>query len=74
MSVTPEQFKVIEALSETLPVPTAATDYRMGWLNGIVVLLDAIRRELVIKVDVSPTATATGTIEGLDGLGRRGQG
>ena len=36
--------------------------------------IDAIRANLVMKVEVAPTATATGTLEGLDGLGRRGQG
>jgi hypothetical protein len=66
-----EQYEAIEEVISAVPVPTTASDYAQGWVTAVASLLDAIRRELVVKVEVAPTATATGTLEGLDGLGRR---
>lgn len=66
-----EQFEAVEKVVNGLSHPTIAGDYAMGWTTALAVVVDAIRSELVVKVEVSPTATATGTIEGLDGLGRR---
>lgn len=66
-----EQFAELEKVIDAIPHPTIADKYANGWFNAIASMLDAIRRELVVKVEVAPTATATGTLEGLDGLGRR---
>lgn len=72
--MTLEQFAGIEKVINALPGPTVADKYADGWLNALAVVLDAIRRELVIKVEVAPTATATGTIEGLADLAKRTDG
>lgn len=69
-----EQFEAVEKVIGAIQTPPLSTSYMDGWTNALLVALDAIRSNLVIKVEVAPTATATGTIEGLDGLGRRGQG
>ena len=69
-----EQFEAVEKVINAIPHPTVADKYANGWFNAIAAVLDAIRSNLVMKVEVAPTATATGTLEGLDGLGRRGQG
>ena len=66
-----EQYEAIEEVIGAVPVPTTASDYAQGWVTAVASVLDAIRRNLVVKVEVAPTATATGTLEGLDGLGRR---
>ncbi len=68
-----EQFEAVEKVVSALRAPLLSTSYTDGWTNALLVALDAIRSNLVMKVEVAPTATATGTIEGLDGLGRRGQ-
>ena len=69
-----EQFEAVERVVNAV-VATRAPDEPLGWFTAASTILNAIRAELVLKVDVAPTATATGTIEGLDGLGRRvGQG
>lgn len=73
--LTGEQFeKVKDVILSVETIATSATS--IAALNAFVIdVLDAIKSQLVLKVEVSPTATATGTIEGLDGLGRRvGQG
>ena len=70
--LTGEQFEAIKAVAGAVPVPAGDA---IAWVKAIASVLDAIQSQLVVKVEVSPTATATGTIEGLDGLGRRvGQG
>lgn len=68
-----EQFAELEKVIGAIQTPQLSTSYTDGWTNALLVALDAIRSNLVMKVEVAPTATATGTIEGLDGLGRRGQ-
>ena len=76
MSVTGlsrEQLEAVEKVIGAIQTPQLSTSYMDGWTNALLVALDAIRSQLVMKVEVAPTATATGTIEGLDGLGRRGQ-
>lgn len=69
-----EQYEAIEEVVGAVPVPTTASDYAQGWVTAVASVLNAIRSMVILKVEVAPTATATGTIEGLDGLGRRGQG
>ena len=66
-----EQFEAVERV--ILSVETIATSATsIAVLNAFVTdVLDAIQSQLVMRVEVSPTATATGTLEGLDGLGRR---
>ena len=74
MSVTGlsrEQLEAVEKVIGAIQTPQLSTSYMDGWTNALLVALDAIRSQLVMKVEVAPTATATGTIEGLDGLGRR---
>lgn len=71
--MSPEQFaeveRVVGALRELDGTPDPVFD--RGWVAALGAALDAIRSNLVMKVEVAPTATATGTLEGLDGLGRR---
>ena len=69
-----EQFEAVEKVINAIPHPTVADKYANGWFSAIAAVLGAVRNNLVMKVEVAPTATATGTLEGLDGLGRRGQG
>ena len=69
-----EQYEAIEEVVGAVPVPTTASDYAQGWVTAVASVLNAIRSMVILKVEVAPAATATGTIEGLDGLGRRGQG
>lgn len=72
-----EQFEAVEKVIASVPplVPPNSGPFSAGWAAALNYAVDAIRSQLVMKVEVSPTATATGTIEGLDGLGRRvGQG
>lgn len=69
-----EQFEAVERVVNAV-VATRAPNEPLGWYTAASTLLHAIQSQLVVKVEVAPTATATGTIEGLDGLGRRvGQG
>lgn len=68
-----EQFEEVEKVVNAF-VATRGPSEPLGWYTAASTLLHAIRSQLVVKVDVAPTATATGTIEGLDALGRRGQG
>ena len=69
-----EQFEAVEKVVNAV-VATRAPNEPLGWYTAASTLLRAIESQLVLSVEVSPTATATGTIEGLDGLGRRvGQG
>lgn len=71
-----EQFEAIEKVMREVPAQLGVHGLGVfGWAAATDAFLDAIQSQLVMKVEVSPTATATGTIEGLDGLGRRvGQG
>lgn len=66
-----EQLEAVEKVIDAIPHPAVADKYANGWFNAIAAVLGAVRNNLVMKVEVAPTATATGTIEGLDGLGRR---
>ena len=72
-----EQFEAVERVVNKVRQLDGTPDpvFDRGWVAALGAALDAIRSELVLKVEVAPAATATGTIEGLDGLGRRvGQG
>ena len=76
MSVTGlsrEQFEAVERVVASLPplVPSGSGPFSDGWAAALSAVVDAIQSQLVVKVEVAPTATATGAIEGLDGLGRR---
>jgi len=68
-----EQFEAVKAIAAELrdidssPGPL----FSWGWAKALDVIVERIESELVLKVEVAPTATATGAIEGLDGLGRR---
>lgn len=66
-----EQFEAVEKVALDLVKGEYPSNFEFGWDEAIAAVLDAIRSNLVMRVEVSPTATATGTIEGLDGLGRR---
>ena len=68
-----EQFEAVKAVvTEMRDIDSSPGPlFTWGWKKALDVVLKRIEAELVVKVEVSPTATATGTIEGLDGLGRR---
>lgn len=70
-----EQFEAVERVVNKVRELDGTPDpvFDRGWVAALGAALDAIQSQLVMKVEVAPTATATGTIEGLDGLGRRGQ-
>ena len=68
-----EQFEAIKAEVQKLKVlemPEISTD-GATWNKALDAAVAFIGTMLVMKVEVAPTATATGTLEGLDGLGRR---
>jgi hypothetical protein len=70
-----EQYEAVEKVARGVPSQMGSGGLgQVGWELAVDFILNAIRAKLVMKVEVSPTATATGTLEGLDGLGRRGQG
>lgn len=71
--LTGEQFEAVERVVNKVRELDGTPDpvFDRGWVAALSAALDAIQSQLVVKVEVAPTATATGTIEGLDGLGRR---
>ena len=73
MSVTPEQFAEVEKVVNAF-VATRGPNEPLGWYTAASTLLHAIRSKLVLKVEVAPAATATGTIEGLGAVAKRDAG
>lgn len=65
-----EQFAEVEKVINAF-VATRGPSEPLGWYTAASTLLHAIQSQLVVKVEVSPNATATGAIEGLEELGRR---
>lgn len=63
-----EQFEAVEKVALDLVKGEYPSSFEFGWDEAIAAVLHAIQSQLVMKVEVAPTATATGTIEG---LGRR---
>ena len=72
--LTREQFEAVENVAMDLVKGEYPSNFEFGWDEAIAAVLHAVKSHLVLKVEVAPTAQATGTLTGLDGLGRRGQG